>query len=106
METENLLVNALYYLTAAVIAVPLFKKLGLGSILGYLCAGMVLGPDLLGLIHDPEEVLRFAEYGVILLLFIIGLELAPDKLWDGLPVRERDSLMFGPSAPAWSCCNH
>ncbi len=82
MQSENLLVNALYYLTAAVIAVPLFKKLGLGSILGYLCAGMVLGPDVLGVIHDPLAVLHFAEYGVILLLFIIGLELAPDKLWD------------------------
>jgi len=82
METESLLINALYYLTAAVIAVPLFKKLGLGSILGYLCAGMVLGPHILGAIHDPEQVLHFAEYGVILLLFIIGLELAPDKLWD------------------------
>ncbi len=82
METESLLVNALYYLSAAVIAVPLFKKLGLGSILGYLCAGMVLGPHLLGVIHDPDEVLHFAELGVILLLFIIGLELAPDKLWD------------------------
>lgn len=82
MESESLLVNALYYLTAAVIAVPLFKKLGLGSILGYLCAGMVLGPSILGVIDDPEEVLHFAEYGVILLLFIIGLELAPDRLWD------------------------
>ena len=82
MESESLLVNALYYLAAAVIAVPLFKKLGLGSILGYLVAGMVLGPQLLGIINDPEEVLHFAEYGVILLLFIIGLELAPEKLWD------------------------
>jgi CPA2 family monovalent cation:H+ antiporter-2 len=82
MESESLLINALYYLTAAVIAVPLFKKLGLGSILGYLAAGMVLGPHLLGIIHEPEEVLHFAEYGVILLLFIIGLELAPDKLWE------------------------
>jgi len=81
MHEENLLVNALYYLTAAVIAVPLFKKLGLGSILGYLCAGIVLGPHALGLVSDPEEVLHFAEYGVILLLFIIGLELAPTKLW-------------------------
>lgn len=81
MHEENLLVDALYYLLAAVIAVPLFKKIGLGSILGYLCAGIVLGPQVLGLISDPEEVLHFAEYGVILLLFIIGLELAPQKLW-------------------------
>ena len=81
MHEENLLVNALYYLAAAVIAVPLFKKFGLGSILGYLCAGIVLGPHALSLVSDPEEVLHFAEYGVILLLFIIGLELAPTKLW-------------------------
>lgn len=80
MSSENLIINALYYLTAAVIAVPLFKKIGLGSILGYLCAGLVIGPHVLGIISDPEEVLHFAEYGVILLLFIIGLELAPDKL--------------------------
>lgn len=82
VESQSLLINALYYLTAAVVAVPLFKKAGLGSILGYLCAGLVLGPQVLGIIHDPEEVLHFAEYGVILLLFIIGLELAPDKLWE------------------------
>ncbi len=81
MVTESLLVNALYYLTAAVIAVPLFKAIGLGSILGYLFAGLMLGPSVLGLVHDPEEVLHFAEYGVIFLLFVIGLELAPEKLW-------------------------
>lgn len=81
MHEENLLVDALYYLLAAVIAVPLFKKIGLGSILGYLSAGIVLGPHVLGLVSDPEEVLHFAEYGVILLLFVIGLELAPQKLW-------------------------
>jgi monovalent cation:proton antiporter-2 (CPA2) family protein len=82
MHTDSLLINALYYLLAAVIAVPLFKKIGLGSILGYLCAGIVLGPHMLGVIDDPDEVLHFAEYGVILLLFVIGLELAPDKLWN------------------------
>jgi CPA2 family monovalent cation:H+ antiporter-2 len=82
MHSEPLLLNALYYLIAAVIAVPLFKRLGLGSILGYLFAGIVLGPHALGLVADPEQVLHFAEYGVILLLFIIGLELAPEKLWN------------------------
>ena len=82
MHSESLLINALYYLLAAVISVPLFKRLGLGSILGYLFAGVVLGPHVLGLVDDPDEVLHFAEYGVILLLFIIGLELAPDKLWN------------------------
>lgn len=82
MHTDTLLINALYYLLAAVIAVPLFKKIGLGSILGYLCAGVVLGPHALGVVSDPVQVLHFAEYGVILLLFVIGLELAPDKLWN------------------------
>ena len=81
MHTDSLLLNALYYLLAAVITVPLFKRLGLGSILGYLFAGIVLGPHALGIIDDPESVLHFAEYGVILLLFVIGLELAPEKLW-------------------------
>ncbi|MDC1502163.1 monovalent cation:proton antiporter-2 (CPA2) family protein [Gammaproteobacteria bacterium] len=81
MHTDSLLINALYYLLAAVIAVPLFKRLGLGSILGYLFAGVVLGPHALGIIENPESVLHFAEYGVILLLFVIGLELAPEKLW-------------------------
>jgi len=82
MESDSLLINALYYLLAAVIAVPLFKRIGLGSILGYLCAGILLGPHALGLVSDPDEVLHFAEYGVILLLFIIGLEMAPSKLWN------------------------
>ena len=81
MHTDSLLINALYYLLAAVIAVPLFKRFGLGSILGYLFAGVVLGPHALGIIEDPKSVLHFAEYGVILLLFVIGLELAPEKLW-------------------------
>lgn len=92
MDTEDLMLNALIYLTAAVIAVPLFKRLGLGSILGYLCAGVVLGPNVLAVISEPEQVLHFAEYGVILLLFIIGLELAPDKLW---AMRGQISLIGG-----------
>ena len=82
MHSDSLLINALYYLLAAVIAVPLFKTIGLGSILGYLCAGIVLGPHALAIVSDPDEVLHFAEYGVILLLFVIGLELAPNKLWN------------------------
>lgn len=82
MHSDSLLINALYYLLAAVIAVPLFKTIGLGSILGYLCAGIVQGPHALAIVSDPDEVLHFAEYGVILLLFVIGLELAPNKLWN------------------------
>ena len=69
------------YLAAAIIAVPVFKKLGLGAILGYLVAGAVLGPQGLHIIQDPESALHIAELGVVMLLFIIGLELNPEKLW-------------------------
>ena len=75
------LATGLIFLIAAVIAVPLFKRLKLGAILGYLVAGVVIGPSVLGLIHDPDHVLHVAELGVILLLFVIGLELEPKKLW-------------------------
>ncbi|UJW87692.1 cation:proton antiporter [Devosia sp. SL43] len=68
-------------LGAAVIGVPLFKRLGLGSVLGYLAAGLLLGPSGLGLINDPESVLTTAELGVVMFLFIIGLEMEPSKLW-------------------------
>ena len=80
-EEPSFLLNVLYYLLAAVLAVPLFRKLGLGAILGYLVAGLALGPSVLGLVDEPESVLHFAEFGVIMLLFIIGLELAPNRLW-------------------------
>jgi glutathione-regulated potassium-efflux system ancillary protein KefC len=80
MET-NFLSQALIYLAAGVIAVPLFKRLGLGSVLGYLAAGMAIGPWGLRLIGDPQTVLHFAEFGVVLLLFLTGLELDPRRLW-------------------------
>ncbi|MEF2162629.1 cation:proton antiporter, partial [Pseudomonas aeruginosa] len=60
---------------------PLFRRLGLGSVLGYFAAGVAVGPFGLGLIHDPEAMLHFAELGVVLFLFIIGLELRPARLW-------------------------
>ena len=63
------------FLAAAVIIVPLFKRLGLGTVLGYLVAGMLIGPWGLGLVRDVEDTLHFSELGVVLLLFIIGLEL-------------------------------
>ncbi len=78
---DNLLVNAVIYLAAAVIAVPIAKRLGLGSVLGYLIAGVAIGPWGLRLIIDVEAILHFAEFGVVLLLFIIGLELNPRRLW-------------------------
>ncbi|AFE09170.1 glutathione-regulated potassium-efflux system [Corallococcus coralloides DSM 2259] len=74
--------QALVFLAAAVVAVPLFKKLGLGSVLGYLAAGAAIGPYGAGLISDVENVLHTAELGVVLLLFVIGLELQPSRLWN------------------------
>ena len=71
----------LIFLIAAIIAVPIFKNLGFGAVLGYLCAGIVIGPFGLNLVHDVEHILHFAELGVVLLLFIIGLELQPSRLW-------------------------
>jgi len=77
----TLLQEALVYLVAALIAVPLSKRLGFGSVLGYLAAGIVIGPATLGLVQDPDHILHFAELGVVFLLFIIGLELQPSRLW-------------------------
>ncbi|HVI59708.1 MAG TPA: monovalent cation:proton antiporter-2 (CPA2) family protein [Luteimonas sp.] len=71
---------ALVFLLAAVIAVPVFKKLGLGAVLAYLAAGVVLGPDGLGLVRDTGRILNAAEIGVVMLLFVIGLELSPSRL--------------------------
>ena len=81
MEPHGFLQQALVYLAAGVIAVPLCKRLGLGSVLGYLLAGMAIGPWGLRLIADPQTVLQFSEFGVVLLLFLIGLELNPQRVW-------------------------
>ena len=76
------LVNSLIYLSAAVVVVPLAKKLGLGSIIGYLAAGMGIGPWGLGLVTNVQDILHFAEFGVVLMLFLVGLELEPQRLWN------------------------
>lgn len=78
---HSVLIELILLCSAAVIAVPLFRLLNLGAILAYLVAGIVLGPGLLGFIKDTETILHFSELGVVFLLFIIGLELAPNKLW-------------------------
>lgn len=75
------LVQVVALLGAGVIAVPLFKRLGLGSVLGYLAAGLAIGPFGLGLVSDPQAVLHAAELGVVMFLFIVGLEMEPAKLW-------------------------
>jgi len=77
----ELLSEVIIYLIAALIAVPISKRMGFGSVLGYLMAGIIIGPSLLGLIKDPDHILHFAELGVVFLLFVIGLELRPSRLW-------------------------
>ena len=74
--------QAFIYLLAAVIAVPLARRLGLGSALGYILAGVIIGPYLLGFVGDEgQDVMHFAEFGVVLMLFLVGLELEPSVLW-------------------------
>jgi CPA2 family monovalent cation:H+ antiporter-2 len=81
MDT-NFLLQAIIYLTASVICVPIAKKLGLSSILGYLLAGIIIGPFVLGFIgQEGQDIMHFAEFGVVMMLFLIGLELEPSKFW-------------------------
>ena len=75
------LVFGLVFLGAAVIAVPLFTRLGLGPIMGYLAAGIAIGPGALGLVSNVDDTLHFAEFGVVMMLFLVGLELEPRRLW-------------------------
>lgn len=77
----DLFFQAFIYLLAAVVSVPIAKRLGLGSVLGYLIAGAAIGPFALNLVGGGEEVMQFAEFGVVMMLFLIGLELQPSKLW-------------------------
>ncbi|RVT88830.1 glutathione-regulated potassium-efflux system protein KefC [Inhella crocodyli] len=95
---------ALVFLSAAVLAVPLAKRLGLGAILGYLVAGVAIGPGALALVADPQSVLHVAEFGVVLMLFLVGLELEPQRLWamrrpifgtGGLQVLASTGLLMG-----------
>jgi glutathione-regulated potassium-efflux system ancillary protein KefC len=81
MDNHSILFDSLIYLSAAVVAVPLAKRLGLGSVLGYLLAGVAIGPWGMQLVTDAQAILHFAEFGVVLLLFLIGLELNPKRLW-------------------------
>ena len=81
-NTPAWLVNSFIYLAAAVIAVPVAKKLGLGSIIGYLVAGIAIGPWGLKLVTNVQDILAFAEFGVVLMLFLVGLELEPKRLWN------------------------
>ncbi len=81
MEGSDLLLAGILFLFAAVVAVPIAARLGIGAVLGYLLAGIAIGPWGLGFISDVEEILHFSELGVVFLMFLIGLELNPSKLW-------------------------
>jgi glutathione-regulated potassium-efflux system protein KefB len=81
MDSHHSLKTALIFLLATVIAVPLTKRFRLGSVLGYLVAGVIIGPQLLGLVGDTAGVSAISEFGVVLMLFVIGLELSPQRLW-------------------------
>ncbi|MFY9314990.1 MAG: monovalent cation:proton antiporter-2 (CPA2) family protein [Burkholderiales bacterium] len=81
MHEQGFLHQALIYLAAGALVVPVFTRLGLGSVLGFLVAGMAIGPWGLAFVSRPEAVLDFAEFGVVLLLFLVGLELNPRRVW-------------------------
>ncbi|HCM47284.1 MAG TPA: potassium transporter, partial [Colwellia sp.] len=94
---------AVIYLAAAIVAVPIAKRLGLGSVLGYLIAGILIGPFVFELVGDQTDVMHFAEFGVVMMLFLVGLELQPSRLWKlrnsivglgGLQVLLTSSLFF------------
>lgn len=78
----NLLFSVFVFLAAACVLVPISKLSGLGSVIGYLIAGVIIGPYVLGAINDPETILHFSEFGVVMMLFLIGLELKPRQLWN------------------------
>lgn len=81
MDNHHMMIEGLIYLGSAALFVPIAVRLGLGSVLGYLIAGCIIGPWGLKLVSDAESILTFAEIGVVLMLFIIGTELDPKRLW-------------------------
>lgn len=82
MTASGFVIYTLIFLTFSVVLVPLSKRFGFGSVLGYLVAGMLIGPSAFNLVHGSEDLAHFAELGVVFLLFLIGLELQPTKLWE------------------------
>jgi glutathione-regulated potassium-efflux system protein KefB len=88
----DVMLGGVVLLGAALVAVLVFRRLGLGAVLGYLVAGIVIGPDGLGLIDEAQTILGYSEIGIILLLFLVGLELSPSRLW----LLRKDIFLFGP----------
>jgi glutathione-regulated potassium-efflux system protein KefB len=109
MEPSNFLQDAVMFLAAAVVAVALSRRWGLGAVLGYLAAGALIGPHVFDLAPDMSATSRLSEFGVILLLFVIGLELSPQRLWlmrkavfgVGLAQVALSALLLGGAAYAW-----
>ena len=82
MHDGGMMYQAFIFLLAAVISVPVAKRLGLGSVLGYLLAGVAIGPYVLKLVgQDVQSIMHFSEFGVVMMLFLVGLELRPQLLW-------------------------
>lgn len=100
MHEGGFFYQAFVYLTAAVVSVPVAKRLGLGSVLGYLIAGIIIGPFVLGLVgEEGQDVMHFAEFGVVMMLFLIGLELQPALLWKlRVPILGLGGLQVGLTA--------
>lgn len=106
---ENNLLLAIFVLLAATVAlVPLAKALGLGTVLGYLAAGVLIGPYGLGLVYDSDTIRHIAEFGIVMMLFLIGLDLQPSEIWRmrnkvmGLGVTQ---LLLTAAALTLSCCS-
>jgi glutathione-regulated potassium-efflux system protein KefB len=95
-EAHNVITDVMFsgvvLLGASLLSVLLFRKLGLGAVLGYIVAGIVIGPDGFALTGDPQTILSYSEIGIILLLFLVGLELSPKRLW----LLRNDIFVFGP----------
>lgn len=108
MQAQGFLQQALVYLAAGVLVVPVFKRLGLGSVLGYLVAGVAIGPFGMQLVSSPEAILHFAELGVVLLLFLVGLELNPRRVWQmrkpifGMGATQVVVTMLAVAAAGWA----
>src|SRR6202020_29794 len=95
-NSMSLLAQIAIFLAAAVIAIPIFRRFKLGSVLGYLTAGIIIGPASLGLIKGVEATQNIAQFGIVLLMFVIGLELQPSRLW----VLRRSIFVLGSSQVA------